>query len=370
MMQMTPEAAYFPAPALPLDRETRTENFLDPSAQPPVSRGRRMLYTTFLCASLLAIYTLPYYRAFISRQTAWVLLAVFGGQWLLSLSAFLLGRESLFADRAYWAVNGFQLVCRHFFRLWFRPDSDLNRERLNLPVPERVSLLFWIVKIFFIPFMLSVATVQLVHIWQRVTQEGFAASLLEFQAFYICWLILIDFIDTGVATFGYAYESRGLNNTVRSVDFSFLGWFAALICYPPFNSVTGHFLPLNSSPSFNLDNGYLDVSLKILSLIFLTLFTVATINLGPHFSNLCHRGLVTKGLYGIVRHPAYSCKLIAWLISLCATGLIVYGWFFYLAKAAIYALRALTEERHLAQVDPEYLEYCRKVRYRFIPGII
>jgi protein-S-isoprenylcysteine O-methyltransferase Ste14 len=367
---MTPEITYFPAPSLAREHDQKTEHFLDPALEPQVSRWQRFRYTSFLCASLLVIYTLPYYREFINRKTAWLLLAVFGGQWLLSLIACLLGRDSLFADRAYWAVNGFRLTIQYFFRVWFRPASNLNQERLDLPVPERVSLLFWIVKIFFIPFMLGVATNQFTHIWQRAAAPDFVSNLLQFQTFYLCWLILIDFVDTGVATFGYAYESRGLNNTVRSVDFSFLGWFAALICYPPFNSVTMSYLPLSSGPSFTLDNVYLDIAFKVLSLIFLTLFTVATINLGAHFSNLCHRGLVTTGLYGIVRHPAYSCKLISWVLSLCATGLIIYSWFFLIAWAAIYALRALTEERHLLKVDPAYGEYCRKVRYRFIPGII
>jgi protein-S-isoprenylcysteine O-methyltransferase Ste14 len=35
----------------------------------------------------------------------------------------------------------------------------------------------------------------------------------------------------------------------------------------------------------------------------------------------------------------------------------------------IYYLRAVTEERHLMN-DPDYQAYCRKVRYRFIPGLI
>jgi len=34
----------------------------------------------------------------------------------------------------------------------------------------------------------------------------------------------------------------------------------------------------------------------------------------------------------------------------------------------IYTVRALTEERHLMK-DPEYRAYCKKVKYRFIPGV-
>jgi protein-S-isoprenylcysteine O-methyltransferase Ste14 len=34
----------------------------------------------------------------------------------------------------------------------------------------------------------------------------------------------------------------------------------------------------------------------------------------------------------------------------------------------LYFLRAITEERHLGN-DPDYREYCKKVRYRFVPGV-
>ena len=34
----------------------------------------------------------------------------------------------------------------------------------------------------------------------------------------------------------------------------------------------------------------------------------------------------------------------------------------------IYYFRAVTEERHLGQ-DPEYVEYCKKVKWKFIPGV-
>ena len=33
-------------------------------------------------------------------------------------------------------------------------------------------------------------------------------------------------------------------------------------------------------------------------------------------------------------------------------------------------LRALTEEDHLRSVDGDYAAYARRVRYRFIPGVV
>jgi protein-S-isoprenylcysteine O-methyltransferase Ste14 len=43
----------------------------------------------------------------------------------------------------------------------------------------------------------------------------------------------------------------------------------------------------------------------------------------------------------------------------------IFGW---LALAAIYIMRALTEERHLSQF-PDYREYCASVKKRFVPGL-
>jgi protein-S-isoprenylcysteine O-methyltransferase Ste14 len=42
--------------------------------------------------------------------------------------------------------------------------------------------------------------------------------------------------------------------------------------------------------------------------------------------------------------------------------------FGYFMWGVIYVLRALTEERHLLKVT-EYRAYCKKVKYRFIPGL-
>jgi protein-S-isoprenylcysteine O-methyltransferase Ste14 len=40
----------------------------------------------------------------------------------------------------------------------------------------------------------------------------------------------------------------------------------------------------------------------------------------------------------------------------------IVGW------GTIYFLRSITEERLLSK-DPDYVAYCKKVKYRFIPGV-
>ena len=110
----------------------------------------------------------------------------------------------------------------------------------------------------------------------------------------------------------------------------------------------------------------------VLRFVILLLFLVygwATVSLGTKCSNLTNRGIVFHGAYKWVRHPAYIAKVSAWWLALLPiifsfpeAGLAMLVW------TALYFLRAITEERHLAK-DPDYIEYCKQVPYRFIPKV-
>ena len=91
------------------------------------------------------------------------------------------------------------------------------------------------------------------------------------------------------------------------------------------------------------------------------------LSLGTKCSNLTNRGIVTRGPYRFVRHPAYISKNLAWWITLIP----IFGFYAFLSMfvwSFVYYLRAITEERHLIK-DLDYQEYCRNVKYRFIPGV-
>ncbi|MEZ4489385.1 MAG: hypothetical protein R3F51_17495 [Cyanobacteriota/Melainabacteria group bacterium] len=238
-----------------------------------------------------------------------------------------------FIDRAYYAVRAVAAIAG------FTLKSIRQKElvEFSLEPTEKVSLLFWTVKLIFIPFLLS-ATNQADHLVPIFTSGKLPELLTSFPMFYIIWLAIINLLDTVVATLGYAIESKSLGNEVRSVDTSIIGWLAVLCCYPPCWVITSTLIPINASPFFSasVDN-FVDISVRVLILVFLTLFTVATFNLNVHFSNLCHRGLVTSGLYSIVRHPAYTCKLISWgLVIAYLSGSNLTMWCHYLAWIALY----------------------------------
>jgi protein-S-isoprenylcysteine O-methyltransferase Ste14 len=97
------------------------------------------------------------------------------------------------------------------------------------------------------------------------------------------------------------------------------------------------------------------------------IFVWASISLGFKASNLTNRGIVKTGPYRFVRHPAYAAKVLIWIIQGIFFG--QFGIFIMLGFMLIYFLRAWTEERHLS-MDPDYVEYMRLVKWRFIPGII
>jgi protein-S-isoprenylcysteine O-methyltransferase Ste14 len=78
--------------------------------------------------------------------------------------------------------------------------------------------------------------------------------------------------------------------------------------------------------------------------------------------------LVSTGIYGIVRHPMYSGALILMICMPLALGSY---WTLLVLILALPVLvwRILNEENVLTRDLAGYTEYCRKVRYRLIPGI-
>jgi protein-S-isoprenylcysteine O-methyltransferase Ste14 len=177
------------------------------------------------------------------------------------------------------------------------------------------------------------------------------------------------FVDCGWALMGYSMESRWLGNKTRSVEPTLLGWAAALSCYPPYNNVLGTYLPLeNGKPVFtgsSAENWLL--ALRFGTVFLFMIYATATVAFGFKFSNLTNRGIVSRGPYRFIRHPAYVCKCCAWWLEHIPTLTITKA-FFLTLLCCVYALRAWTEERHLSQ-DPEYREYKRKVPWVIFPGV-
>jgi protein-S-isoprenylcysteine O-methyltransferase Ste14 len=236
---------------------------------------------------------------------------------------------------------------------------------------HRVALLLRAlgIKFFFVPLMtvfLAEHVTGASRLWQQPQPtagglEGMDWGMeLTYQLIFLC--------DTAVALVGYSCESLWLKNRTRSVDRTLSGWAICLMCYPPFNDVAGLYLPLDQGGNALGLSLVMLVVLRGLSLVFFAIYLWATLALGVRFSNLSNKGIIARGPYRWVRHPAYVCKNLAWWMEKLPTLAGLHNLLPLLAWNAVYVLRGLSEERHL-RTDPAYQAYCERVRYRFVPGI-
>ncbi len=176
--------------------------------------------------------------------------------------------------------------------------------------------------------------------------------------------------DTGIALVGYGLELKWLGNKTKSVEPTMFGWAVALMCYPPFNGISSTYFPLQDRQDlFIALTEEQKIFVRIIIVALYGIFVWGTIALSVKFSNLSNKGIVGRGPYRFVRHPAYASKNIAWWFEHLQYMKGFHNVLPLICWNIIYTLRAITEERHLMK-DPEYREYMKKVKYRFIPGLI
>ncbi len=237
---------------------------------------------------------------------------------------------------------------------------------------EKVALLFIIVKFFFFPIMLNFFLNNYFAVKNSVNGLPNLASFFSIGVFnslsYPFLLSLIFMIDTLWFCFGYAFEAGILKNTVRSVEPTFIGWIVTLICYPPFNSFYGKHIEWYANDYIDFSTSTITFIARIFIILLLIVYVSATLALGTKCSNLTNRGIVSRGPYRFIRHPAYTGKVLSWWITLIPV-MNIFAFLSMFSWSCIYYLRAITEERHLIQ-DPEYVEYCKRVKYKFIPRIV
>lgn len=82
-----------------------------------------------------------------------------------------------------------------------------------------------------------------------------------------------------------------------------------------------------------------------------------------------HRGTVTGGMYGAVRHPQYAAHLMLLLGYLMSSPTC---WNLAIVIVTVWGLgcRIAAEEKLLLDVSAEYREYAQRVKYRLIPGVL
>ena len=279
------------------------------------------------------------------------------------------------------AYTMFRFLCRRI-----RPShagEDSHRREADTQ-----AMLCLLLKFIFIPFCINGLVAYLAYTNDQVVDlsevlagrsgiDLFSLYNSHLHYFILNLIFLVDFFPFVV---GYLVQARMLDNEVVSVDASLGGWMACLVCYPPFNAAMAALLPwqvVDLAPAYPAFSVTVHLALNAVLLTCFALYAYASVSLGFKCSNLMHRGIVRRGLYRRIRHPAYLFKNLAWwtgaaplLFHLAQTSLKDFLWtcFCIAGWSGIYALRALSEERHLSR-HADYRLYMQQVRFRFIPGI-
>jgi protein-S-isoprenylcysteine O-methyltransferase Ste14 len=351
------------------------------TAEPPgPSLATRYSYLAanlvLLWLAVLAYRTNRYYVHFLSDQTRVLLIWLAAGYTVLGVMFYSLRRE-LQPSRGYLGLIAAWKRLKEL-RLYLR-DFPLNPALRIAPLSntERTTLLFLLLKFIYLPMMVefTVANWGLIHggIWllQGTTPQ---ASFRYFNLVIFPLAIDLLFVAECVLyAFGYAFESSRLKNQVASVEPTVLGWLVALCCYPPFNGFVNNYVLWYTSDAPEFSNELLTGVIRVAVLGLFLIYLWGALSLGAKCSNLTNRGIVMTGAFSLVRHPAYAAKNLAWwlgvLPALSNRPLIIPALLSMAFWSFLYYLRAITEERHL-MADPAYQEYCRKVHYRFIPGVV
>jgi protein-S-isoprenylcysteine O-methyltransferase Ste14 len=106
----------------------------------------------------------------------------------------------------------------------------------------------------------------------------------------------------------------------------------------------------------------------LISAVGLSIVVAGKLSLGRSFGlTPANRGVVSSGVYRMVRHPIYLGYLVTHVGFVLANPA---GWNFAVLIAADFALmlRAICEEETLA-LDEQYRAYMARVRWRIVPGV-
>ena len=291
----------------------------------------------------------PYYQKTLSSYTQRTLIYLYLGYLILSPIYYFFFAEESSESKPFLALHAIYWI--------ITPHSNKNKSE-KMDKEEKIALLFILVKLFFLPTMIN-------FFYGNI--NGLISIIKNFS-WYPLAVTLIFTADTAIFAFGYAFESKFLKNIVKSVEPTLFGWAVALICYPPFNSYAGKFFAWGANDYASFWNAELTFIIRIVLAALLTIYLWATFALGFKSSNLTNRGIVSKFPYSVVRHPAYISKNLVWWITLLPVMGVKFalGMLFW---TIIYYYRAITEENHLSH-DADYIEYKKKVKYKFVPYLL
>jgi protein-S-isoprenylcysteine O-methyltransferase Ste14 len=293
--------------------------------------------------------------------------------------------------RSLWASKNLR-IAGYLGRLVHRWRTPA-RQRLAIdwhPTYEEThAIAFLLIKLFYGPLMVCSTLTEVAAV--REALQRMAAHLSPLETWDRAYVLLVRgvfLVDSFIYAASYHSESGLLKNKLRYAETRPLHIAVCLGCYPPFNMPTTALLGDSFHNPFIPFHGQLGHPLtwvvRGLVVVFLLLMLSSSLSLLTRASNLTNRGIVDWGPYRFVRHPGYLAKNLYWFVTVLPdlipnTAIPGFTWSDYAVYLTVsvwgivgwctmYFLRAVTEERFLMR-DPDYVAYCQKVRYRFIPGV-
>lgn len=253
-------------------------------------------------------------------------------------------------------------VPEHIYDEYSQIYYMIQNKKFNRIIIKKFLLKFAI-KIVFVPFMYSGILNNFSHLFAlRLTMDMENLSLL--------FLNLGITFDMLIGIFGYFVSSALIHNQVKDIDENIIGWFFALMCYPPLvvlseliNQQQDNLLWYDIIPENTIFYVLFFIILNALWIIYL----LSTVEFGMTFANLSYRKLVDTGVYRYTKHPAYISKNVYWwmyTLPFCGTVLFSVPWWQNILGlifvSLLYYGRALSEERHLRKFS-EYKAYCDRI---------
>jgi protein-S-isoprenylcysteine O-methyltransferase Ste14 len=213
-------------------------------------------------------------------------------------------------------------------------------------------------------------TLKTIHLSEFFKRNGQTLLNIYLSINFVAWTIWQSYVWINADTFGYIEISFTVQSLVLTalivlrkqhqvVDTNIFNQIIALIAFCSGVAFIGQ--PLTDNSIVTNISKMIVFAANILGLI--TLF-----NLGRSFGILiAFREIKTQGLYRLVRHPMYGTDILL-RIGMSISHFNTFTLTVFIVSTACYIYRALLEEQFLSH-QPEYREYMKKVKYRFIPGI-
>ena len=371
-------------------------SYLEPGLpRPTLKQGIRHLGSAAIVygTSLLIITLSPHFRELVSIR--FYNISAFRIYWYVYVMYLVIGAPIflLIRPRSLWISNPVRITgyIGRLVRKLIKPTIKDDSGSWKPTYEEKHALVFMFVKTLYGPLAVNAAIAGYNDAAPIIQQFHLPDLKPEqyFDIFYRLFITLVFMIEALPYIISYHTDSKLFGNKVRYVETKPFHLFVCLACYPPFNYATVSFLGDSFRNPFGLVwNGDLNHPLtwilRILAMISVACLLSASLALFTRASNLTNRGIVTWGPYRIVRHPGYISKNIYWLLTFIPalipnTAAPQFSWaayaayfitivFSFVGWAALYFFRGITEERLLMR-DPDYVEYCKKVKYHFIPFI-